>query len=56
MRKGGKMNPKQAVEVMEQAVLLAVRGCNNIKDMKMVLVAWDTVKPLIKTEDEHHES
>lgn len=54
------MTQEQAIQIMEQAVLLAVRGCNNIKDMKMVLVAWDTVKPLIQeppksVKDENHE-
>ena len=58
------MNFEQAMEIMEQAVQMAVKGCQKIDDMKAILIAWDTVKPCIKeppvpvkevNEDEHHE-
>ena len=42
------MNFEQAMGIMEQAIQLAVRGCQSISDMKAVLIAWDTIKPCIK--------
>lgn len=50
------MNYEQAMNIMEQAVQLAVKGCQSIGDMKAILIAWDTIKPLIKTEEEKHDT
>ena len=41
------MNLDQALQIMEQAVMLALKGCATPNDAKAVLMAWDTVKPLI---------
>ena len=47
-RRRNSMSLEQAMNIMEQAVQLAVKGCGSTGDMKAVLVAWDTVRPLIK--------
>lgn len=44
------MNYEQAMNIMEQAVLLALKGVQTTQDAKAILIAWDTVKPLIKPE------
>jgi hypothetical protein len=49
------MNLEQAMNIMEQAVQLAVKGCQTIADMKAVLIAWDTIKPLIKEQRDDGE-
>lgn len=46
------MNNEQAMNIMEQAVLLALKGCQTTQDAKAILIAWDTVKPLIKEKED----
>ena len=48
------MSIDQALQIMEQAVMLALKGCATTNDAKAILVAWDTIKPLIKEQD--HET
>lgn len=45
------MSIDQALQIMEQAVMLALKGCATTQDAKAVLIAWDTVKPMIKEQD-----
>ena len=49
------MNKEQAISILEQAVALAIRNCGKLEDQKAVMIAWDTIKPLIKTETEATE-
>ena len=47
------MNTEQALHIMEQAVQLAIKGCASLNDVRAIIAAWDTVKPLIN--DKSHE-
>ena len=42
------MNTEQALHIMEQAVQLAIKGCGSLNDVRAILAAWDTIKPMIK--------
>ena len=50
------MSIDQALQIMEQAVMLALKGCATTQDAKAVLIAWDTVKPLIKEQEDGDKS
>ena len=50
------MNKDQAISILEQAVALAIRNCGKLEDQKAVMIAWDTIKPLIKTEAESEQA
>ena len=47
------MSKEQAIHIMEQAVQLAVKGCASLNDVRAIIAAWDTIKPLIN--DKSHE-
>lgn len=38
------MTQEQATKVMEQAVMLAIKGVQNINDAKLIIAAWETIK------------
>lgn len=38
----------EAMRIMDQAVQLAIKGCSDIDSMRAVIIAWDTIKPLVK--------
>ena len=38
------MTQEQAINIMEQATMLAVKGTTSINDMKLIITAWDTLK------------
>lgn len=40
----------EAINIMDQAVLVVVRSCQDIASAKTMIEAWETVKPLIKEE------
>ena len=50
------MSINQALQIMEQAVMLALKGCATPNDAKAVLIAWDTIKPLIKEQEDGDKS
>ena len=38
------MNYEQAMNIMEQAVMLAVKGAQTLNDVKLIVTAWETIK------------
>ena len=38
------MNTEQAMNIMEQAVLLATKSAQSINDQKLIISAWETIK------------
>ena len=38
------MGIDQAMEIMDRVVLMALRQCQALDDVKAILVAWDVVK------------
>lgn len=45
------MNKDQAINILEQAVALAIRNCGKLEDQKAIMVAWETVAPALKGEE-----
>ena len=50
------MNTEQAMQIMEQAIMLALKGCATTQDAKAVLIAWDEVKAKLKEQRDGDKS
>ena len=50
------MNTEQAMQIMEQAIMLAIKGCATTQDAKAVLIAWDEVKAKLKEQRDGDKS
>ena len=53
---GDEMSLDQALQIMEQAVMLALKGCATTQDAKAVLIAWDEVKAKLKEQRDGDKS
>ena len=53
--KGENMNKEQAISILEQAVALAIRNCGKLEDQKAIMVAWETVAPALKGEENENK-
>ena len=46
------MGIDQAKEIMDKVVLLALRQCQDLNDVRAILAAWDKVQSQIKPDEE----